>query len=446
MKQSHWLEKRQQKPRLLKRVATAMMLLFETPEKVSTLEQPAVPVEPAVIEDCCHTSSLDSIEPVVSQPTPECDLLPFSTGMELVFTPSTARIVMDSHSDCVVAATAQEEGIIISGFSEEEIKTGQESDPDLMFILPYLKDGSEPLSNDLFLASPAAKCHWINKERFFMDDNGVLKSQPKTEGANKRLIVPASLRQTPFDTSVLDQATHRKRVRREEPVQEGPVDNTISLEVPVIPEVSVSREPEQGNPEETLEAREEIPAAQEEAPVAKKGSSQLQCPPALHPWHLRRKYRGLERVILSVLRYLSPARKACVAVEEYRGNNSPSYDVICQMNWRFRSSPSVAEPVVAQSISSVPVVQPTVQASAPVVQSTAPPSTPVVPFTVPGGTTCPKDDERKSAGRVTPTVEEPVTVAAPTSQESLVVLVYQNTKKMVSDHDGKRGGSGQGSL
>ncbi|VDI04067.1 Hypothetical predicted protein [Mytilus galloprovincialis] len=41
--------KRKQKPRLLKRVATAMMMLFETPEKVSTLEQPAVPVESAVM-------------------------------------------------------------------------------------------------------------------------------------------------------------------------------------------------------------------------------------------------------------------------------------------------------------------------------------------------------------------------------------------------------------
>ncbi|VDI61435.1 Hypothetical predicted protein [Mytilus galloprovincialis] len=65
-----------------------------------------------------------------------------------------------------------------------------------MFILPYLKDGCEPLSNDLFLAPPAAKSHWINKERFFLDDNGILKSQPKTEGANTRLVVPASLRQT----------------------------------------------------------------------------------------------------------------------------------------------------------------------------------------------------------------------------------------------------------
>ncbi|CAG2188305.1 unnamed protein product [Mytilus edulis] len=142
--------KRKQKPRLLKRVATAMMMLFETPEKVSTLEQPAVPVESAVMEDCCHTSSLNSIEPKASQSSEECDLPPFSTGMELIFTPSTARIVMDDSSDCVVAAIAQEEGITISGFSEEDIKTGQESDLDLMFILPYLKDGCEPISNDLF--------------------------------------------------------------------------------------------------------------------------------------------------------------------------------------------------------------------------------------------------------------------------------------------------------
>ncbi|CAC5380398.1 unnamed protein product [Mytilus coruscus] len=85
-----------------------------------------------------------------------------------------------------------------------------------------------------------------------------------------------------------------------------------------------------------------------------------------------------------------------------------------------------------QSIPSVPVVQPTVQASVPVAKPTGPPSTPVEPLTVPEVQPVPKEDERKSAGRVTPTVEEPVTVAVPTSREYLVVLVYQNTKKMVT--------------
>ncbi|CAC5410023.1 unnamed protein product [Mytilus coruscus] len=83
-------------------------------------------------------------------------------------------------------------------------------------------------------------------------------------------------------------------------------------------------------------------------------------------------------------------------------------------------------------LSPYPVVQPTVQASVPVAKPTGQHSTPVVPLTVPEVQPAPKEDERKSAGRVTPTVEEPVTVAAPTSLESLVVLVYQNTKKMVT--------------
>ncbi|CAG2220118.1 unnamed protein product [Mytilus edulis] len=292
--------KRKQKPRLLKRVATAMMMLFETPEKVSTLEQPAVPVESAVMEDCCHTSSLNSIEPIASQSSEECDLPPFSTGMELIFTPSTARIVMDDSSDCVVAAIAQEEGITISGFSEEDIKTGQESDLDLMFILPYLKDGCEPLSNDLFLAPPAAKSHWINKERFFLDDNGILKSQPKTEGANTRLVVPASLRQTsfrlcssegseeeerswrpsscdsqpgvgiqPFDMSLLDQATHREKVRMEEPGQEGPVDHIVLLEVPAIPEYTPEETKDEVPPELKVEAVEQS------APVAASSAEEV---------------------------------------------------------------------------------------------------------------------------------------------------------------------------
>ncbi|VDI08043.1 Hypothetical predicted protein [Mytilus galloprovincialis] len=40
------------------------------------------------------------------------------------------------------------------------------------------------------------------------------------------------------------------------------------------------------------------------------------------------------RVMLSVLRYLSPAHRACVALDEYQGNNGPSYD-LCQANSRF---------------------------------------------------------------------------------------------------------------
>ncbi|CAG2234680.1 unnamed protein product [Mytilus edulis] len=66
------------------------------------------------------------------------------------------------------------------------------------------------------------------------------------------------------------------------------------------------------------------------------------------------------RVILGVLRYLSPAHRACVALDEYQGVNGPAYDILCQTNSRFCQ---VAEPVVAQSTTSVSVPETTVQAS-----------------------------------------------------------------------------------
>ncbi|XP_071138419.1 nuclear transcription factor Y subunit beta-like [Mytilus edulis] len=73
----------------------------------------------------------------------------------------------------------------------------------------------------------------------------------------------------PFDTSILDQATHRRRVRREVPGQEGPVeDPTVLPEVPAIPQVSdlkEQEEPVQKPGEESLPTPKEPAAAQEEA-------------------------------------------------------------------------------------------------------------------------------------------------------------------------------------
>ncbi|CAC5388168.1 unnamed protein product [Mytilus coruscus] len=367
-----------------------MLLLFETPEKDSTLEQPVVPVVPAVIEDCCHTSRLDSIEPVDSQLTPQCDLLPFSTGMELIFTPLTARIVVDSPFDCYVAATAQEDGITISAFSEEEIKAHQESDRDLMFILPDLKDGKCQIQSHLDRAPTRAV---MEEPRSWRPSSG--NSQP---GVGIQ----------PFDTSVLDGSSHRRVVRKEEPVKE----DTVSLEVPAIPEVMVSEEQEvpvvvQGSQEETPAAPEETPAAPEEAPVAQEGEQSAAVTANTTPM-------AFKKVIPDAWK----GKESQVWTGPYSGFKE------LHLVW--------AEPVVAQSTQSAPVVQLTVQVSAPVVQPTVPSSTPVVPPTVTEVQPAIPEEDMKSVGRVTPPVEEPVAVAAPISRESLVVLVYRNTRKMVT--------------
>lgn len=124
------------------------------------------------------------------------------------------------------------------------------------------------------------------------------------------------------------------------------------------------------------------------------------------------------RVILSVLRFLSPAHRACVALDEYQGNNGPSYEILCQTNWRCCH---VAEPIVAQSTPSVSVVKPSVQASAEVEAVVVPPVTPRVQPT--------SQEEEK---RVTSPVEEPASVATTTCREFLVVLLFQNTRKLVT--------------
>ena len=59
------------------------------------------------------------------------------------------------------------------GFSPDEIKDNQTKDPDLKFILNWLKNKETTNENELFPDSPAAKSFWINKDMFFLDDHGL---------------------------------------------------------------------------------------------------------------------------------------------------------------------------------------------------------------------------------------------------------------------------------
>ncbi|CAC5404736.1 unnamed protein product [Mytilus coruscus] len=100
---------------------------------------------------------------------------------------SVAHIIISDDNSCLVAAITQSEGISFTGFTTEEIKIKQSEDPDLLLLLNLLKDKVEPTQNTLFSASPAVKSYWINKEKFFLDDSGILKSYPKDEGASVRM-------------------------------------------------------------------------------------------------------------------------------------------------------------------------------------------------------------------------------------------------------------------
>ena len=173
------LTKRVHKPtKLVKNIGSAMVKLFGHPENGRY--------------DTPETTS-DESEEDLGSPRGEDWLV---TGIQLDVNQSGVTIMVEGEDYCQVSAITQDEGIHISGFTTEEIKSAQSEDSDLKFIMAWVQNKEEPKENELFLASPAEKSHWINRKMFFLDDKGILRSAPKKEGANTRLVVPAPMQGT----------------------------------------------------------------------------------------------------------------------------------------------------------------------------------------------------------------------------------------------------------
>ena len=121
---------------------------------------------------------------------------PFVTNMDLFLHKDNHKIIVNTDDSYYVTAITPDQGISVQGFSPDEIKDSQAKDPDLKFILDWLQNKKTPSESALFLASPAAKSFWINKDMFFLDDHGILKNIPKKQENQTRLVVPISLRET----------------------------------------------------------------------------------------------------------------------------------------------------------------------------------------------------------------------------------------------------------
>lgn len=78
------------------------------------------------------------------------------------------------------------------GFSLEDLREAQAKDKDLQFILEWLESSVTPPEGDLFIASPAVKSYWLNKERFILIE-GVLYQE--ADSGDKKLVVPEGLRE-----------------------------------------------------------------------------------------------------------------------------------------------------------------------------------------------------------------------------------------------------------
>ena len=180
-------------------IATAMLKSFHD-ENQPELQERTVPPTPVTFSGPPAADGIPS--PTVcheAQPIDSSEL--FTTGIQLVMNKSEQRIIVETDTCHRVTAISPDEGIAIQGFSIDEIKEAQERDPDLQLILKWFKDKTKPTDNELFLASPATKSFWINRNMFFVDDNGILRNIPKKEGNQKRLVVPVTLRQTVLEFS-----------------------------------------------------------------------------------------------------------------------------------------------------------------------------------------------------------------------------------------------------
>ena len=79
------------------------------------------------------------------------------------------------------------------GMDAEQLVAEQNKDTDLNIILAWLRDKATPSEGALFLASPAAKFYWINKERCILINN-MLHCRNK-EGTDTCLVLPSSMKE-----------------------------------------------------------------------------------------------------------------------------------------------------------------------------------------------------------------------------------------------------------
>ena len=83
----------------------------------------------------------------------------------------------------------------MEGYTWEEIKDYQQADRDLRFILKWLTTKEKPSDSELFLSNPAAKNYWINKELFFLCDDGVLWKKNPENDVIRLLVIPTTLKE-----------------------------------------------------------------------------------------------------------------------------------------------------------------------------------------------------------------------------------------------------------
>jgi hypothetical protein len=93
---------------------------------------------------------------------------------DLAYSDNQDQITESTESKVGLNITKVEDSNVYGlSYTTDQLSKAQENDSDLNLIRSCLQIKVEPKDKILFLASPAAKNYVINKEQFFLDENGI---------------------------------------------------------------------------------------------------------------------------------------------------------------------------------------------------------------------------------------------------------------------------------
>jgi hypothetical protein len=113
---------------------------------------------------------------------------------DLAYSDNQDQITESTESKVGLNITKVEDSNVYgSSYTTDQLSKAQENDSDLNLIRSCLQIKVEPKDKILFFASPAAKKYVINKEQFFLDENGILWN--RSQNSTIRLVVPKKYKQ-----------------------------------------------------------------------------------------------------------------------------------------------------------------------------------------------------------------------------------------------------------
>ena len=102
------------------------------------------------------------------------------------------RVPLIGHNVSVQAISSDQPGLIYWGFDRNLLIEAHSQDPDLRYILDWIKTKQEPTEGYLFRSSPTIKSYWVNKEMFTLSSGVLWRKNSEDEG--KVLVVPVTLK------------------------------------------------------------------------------------------------------------------------------------------------------------------------------------------------------------------------------------------------------------